>query len=101
MKANNGLAVKTPMNHMTGIQISWRDVLVSPAPAYWKAPECKLLAVSPELLIGRLQSASSWLSCQKCLLIGRLQSESFWLSCHELKQTIALRYSKRLKALKE
>ncbi|KAF7151567.1 hypothetical protein RHSIM_Rhsim02G0138800 [Rhododendron simsii] len=49
MKANNGLAVKTPMNPTTGIQKSWRDVLVSPAPAYWKAPERKLLAVSPEV----------------------------------------------------
>ncbi|KAG5565469.1 hypothetical protein RHGRI_001379 [Rhododendron griersonianum] len=49
MKANNGLAVKTPMNPMTGIQKSWRDVLVSLAPAYWKSLERKLLAVLPEV----------------------------------------------------
>ncbi|KAG5528410.1 hypothetical protein RHGRI_029175 [Rhododendron griersonianum] len=102
MKANNGLAVKTPMNPMTGIQKSWKDVLVSPAPAYWKAPERKLLAVSPEV-------PAYWKAPERKLLAvlpevpahRRLQSESSWPSYRELKQTIALRYSKRLKASKE
>ncbi|KAG5562841.1 hypothetical protein RHGRI_005536 [Rhododendron griersonianum] len=71
MKANNGLAVKTPMNPMTGIQKSWKDVLVSPAPAYWKAPERKLLAVSPEV-------PAFWEAPERKLLAVSPEVPAYW-----------------------
>ncbi|KAG5536619.1 hypothetical protein RHGRI_024142 [Rhododendron griersonianum] len=70
MKANNGL-VKTPMNPMTGIQKSWKDVLVSPALAYWKAPERKLLAVSPEV-------PAYWEAPERKLLAVSPEVPAYW-----------------------
>ncbi|KAG5556090.1 hypothetical protein RHGRI_006649 [Rhododendron griersonianum] len=69
--ANNGLVVKTPMNPMTGIQKSWKDVLVSPALAYWKAPERKLLAVSPEV-------PAYWEAPERKLLAVSPEVPAYW-----------------------